>query len=332
VSILFILGILGTALWATYRGYANARFFLIAFTPFLVAALGRLGDAFGLILGGNAVYYLYLLASIIHATLLMTAILVRDAAQRRTSEQLKWQLMRLREDLANRALFMRMLAHEVRTPLAIIDSYSQLLGSHAADHGTSGTAADTGAGIMTQAEQIRAAVRRLAAILDRFLRQDRFTSVERVEWVPLDLDRLIADTVAEVQRQSEDHLLRYCSAAKDLRISGDPDLLRILLLNLLENAVHYSPEGGSIQVGAAAEDGGVTIAVSDEGVGIPAEARERIFDRYYRTSQVKDAIGAGLGLYIVRSIARLHGGDVWCDSTLGEGSTFRVSLRRTRAG
>jgi signal transduction histidine kinase len=135
-----------------------------------------------------------------------------------------------------------------------------------------------------------------------------------------------------VQRQSEDHLLRYCSAAKDLRISGDPDLLRILILNLLENAVHYSPEGGSIQVRAAAQDGSVTIAVRDEGIGIPPEARERIFDRYYRTPQVKDAIGAGLGLYIVRSIARLHGGDVSCDSTLGEGSTFRVSLRRTRAG
>jgi signal transduction histidine kinase len=227
---------------------------------------------------------------------------------------------------------MRMLAHEVRTPLAIIDSYSQMLGSHVADHGTSGTEAGVAAGIMTQAEQIRAAVRRLASILDRFLRQDRFTSVERVEWVSLDLDPLIAETVAEVQRQSEDHLLRYCSAAKDLRISGDPDLLRILILNLLENAVHYSPEGGSIQVRAAAQDGSVTIAVRDEGIGIPPEARERIFDRYYRTPQVKDAIGAGLGLYIVRSIARLHGGDVSCDSTLGEGSTFRVSLRRTRAG
>lgn len=111
-----------------------------------------------------------------------------------------------------------------------------------------------------------------------------------------------------------------------LWLTGDPDLLRVLLLNLLENAARYSPEGGAIQVRAAAGDGQVTIEVSDEGVGIPAAARERIFERYYRTSQVKEAIGAGLGLYIARSIARLHGGEVTCDSTLGEGSTFRVHL------
>lgn len=111
-----------------------------------------------------------------------------------------------------------------------------------------------------------------------------------------------------------------------LWLTGDPDLLRVLLLNLLENAARYSPEGGAIQVRAAAGDGQVTIEVSDEGVGIPAEARERIFERYYRTSPVKEAIGAGLGLYIARSIARLHGGEVTCDSTLGEGSIFRVHL------
>ncbi len=404
VSILFILGILVTILPAAYRGYANARFFLIAFMPFLVVALGRLADAFGLIPGADAVYYLYLLASTIHATLLMAAILLRDAAQRRAREQLEWQVERLREDMANRALFTRMLAHEVRTPLAIIDSYSQMLGRHAPANGTrnaelaataglgdtqagskggawtetgaevvrkawpgtgtgagtgTGTGTGTGAGagaegmrngqrqdqiqdqiqdqdqgqlqggdqgIKTSVEQIRGGVRRLSAILDRFLRQDRLTTLERIERMPVDLHALISRAVAEVQRQSEDHLLSFQSPTGSLWITGDPDLLRVLLLNLLENAARYSPDGGAIQVWASAGDGQVTIEVSDEGVGIPAEARERIFERYYRTSQVKEAIGAGLGLYIVRSIARLHGGEVTCDSTLGEGSTFRVRL------
>lgn len=379
ISLLFILGILVVTLWAAYRGYANARFFLVAFTPFLVAALGRLADAFGLILGVDVVYHLYLLAAAIHAILLMAAILIRDAAQRRSRERLEWQVARLREDIANRALFTRMLAHEVRTPLAIIDSYSQMLGRHPSVNGagsalvTATTAVgddrggdngqaqgqgqgqgqgqrkgqgqdlgldqrqglgevldqDLGAdpGIMTPVEQIRGGVRRLSAILDRFLRQDRLSTLEQVERIPLDLYHLITRTVAEVQRQSEDHLLSYPSPARSLWITGDPDLLRILLLNLLENAVRYSPEGGAIQVRTACGEGQVTIEVSDEGVGIPVEAQQRIFERYYRTSQVKEAIGAGLGLYIVRSIARLHGGDVTCESTLGEGSTFRVSLR-----
>jgi len=286
----------------------------------------------------------------LHASLLMMAILIRDANLRRIKDQLEWQVARLREDMANRALFMRMLAHEVRTPLAIIDSYSQMLGRRGADNDTGpgpgpGPGGDyvstntvdnakAGLEITALAEQIRDGVRRLSAILDRFLRQDRLTSFEQVESVPVNLYPLIAGTVAEVQRLSEHHLLSYRPEAldKDLRIIGDPDLLRVLLLNLLENAVRYSPEGGAIQVRAYAGKGDVTIEVSDEGVGIPAEARERIFERYYRTSQVKEAIGAGLGLYIVRSIARLHGGDVECDSTLGEGSTFRVHLPGNPSG
>jgi signal transduction histidine kinase len=92
--------------------------------------------------------------------------------------------------------------------------------------------------------------------------------------------------------------------------------------------VRYSPEGGVVALRACAEGGDLIIEISDEGVGIPPEAQPRIFERYYRTSQVEDAIGAGLGLYIVRSIAHLHGGEVTCDSTLGEGSTFKVRLAK----
>jgi len=344
VSALFIFGLVGAALWGTYHGFANARFFMIAFTPFFLIALTRLADSFGLIRGGDAIYYLFLLASTIHAGLLLVAILMREAGLRRAKDQLEWQVARMQEDMANHALFMRLLAHEVRTPLAIIDSYSQLLG-----RGAWAGPLPAGAGARVELAKetavprpvsnmqhhivhIRGGMRRLSAILDRFLQQDRLTHPQPLDQVTLDLRQLIASTVAEVQQQTENHLLSFQCESEALTLEGDPSLLQVMLLNLLENAVRYSPEGGAIQVVARAEDGIVTLAVSDEGVGIAPEAQERIFERYFRTSQVKDAIGAGLGLYIVRGIARLHGGDVTCESTLGEGSTFRVSLRRTEVG
>lgn len=111
-------------------------------------------------------------------------------------------------------------------------------------------------------------------------------------------------------------------------IRGDAKRLQQVMKNLLSNAIKYSPEGGTIAIGAAREDGKVKTWVRDEGMGIPPKSLEKIFDRFYRVDDSVRRIpgGIGLGLALVREVIRAHGGRVWAESTLGEGSTFYFTL------
>ncbi|MBF0340838.1 MAG: response regulator [Magnetococcales bacterium] len=214
------------------------------------------------------------------------------------------------------ALFLRMLNHEVRTPLAIMDSNCQLLALEQTGERGPALAA------------IRAAVAKVAELFDRCLTQDRLAAIGTLTLAPVNLEQLLNAVSQEAQRGTNDHLIMLrLDSPLPAHFVGDATLLRILLGNLLDNAVRYSPDGGAIELVAQTDGlGQVVIEVCDEGIGIPESEREQIFDRYHRTHQVHDKMGVGLGLYIVRNIARLHGGEVHCTSTLDEGSAFRVTL------
>jgi two-component system NtrC family sensor kinase len=132
--------------------------------------------------------------------------------------------------------------------------------------------------------------------------------------------------------------LRALAEAKELKlevdlptdlpmVTGVPLRLRQLVTNLVDNAIKYTPAGGTVRVRAESDDGQVVLQVSDTGPGIPAADQPYLFDKFFRASNVpKDAIGTGLGLSIVKSIVDSHGGRIWVDSTLGEGTTFTVVL------
>ncbi len=110
-------------------------------------------------------------------------------------------------------------------------------------------------------------------------------------------------------------------------LRGNPIRLRQLLDNLLSNAVKYSPRGAKIQVSLQAEDNQIIFSVADKGVGIPKTEQVRIFEKFYRASNVPDQVGgSGLGLAIVKSIVDSHQGRIWVESRAGEGSTFFVVL------
>ena len=101
-----------------------------------------------------------------------------------------------------------------------------------------------------------------------------------------------------------------------------------MLQNLLDNAVQYTPAGGRIIVRARADEGAVVITVSDTGIGIPQAEQERIFERFYRVdaARSREAGGTGLGLAIARHIVEAHGGRIWAESTVGQGSDFHFSV------
>ena len=109
-------------------------------------------------------------------------------------------------------------------------------------------------------------------------------------------------------------------------ITGDSKLLYQAFSNLLSNAMKYSANGSPIQVDARAEAGQVLITVQDQGIGIPAQDLEHLFERYHRGSNVKGIVGTGIGLYLVRMVVALHGGEVAVESREGQGSRFTVRL------
>jgi signal transduction histidine kinase len=111
-------------------------------------------------------------------------------------------------------------------------------------------------------------------------------------------------------------------------VAADEDRLRQVIANLVENAVKYSPDGGSIVVRVSAENGRGRVAVTDEGLGIPPGERERIFEKFYRLdpSLTRGIGGSGLGLYITRELVEHMHGRLTVESVPGEGSTFVVEL------
>ena len=123
-------------------------------------------------------------------------------------------------------------------------------------------------------------------------------------------------------------------APQPVPVRGDPDRLRQVLVNLVGNALRYTPPGGRVTVSAAGEDGAAVLTVRDTGIGIPPEHLPHVFDRFYRcdASRSRETGGSGLGLAIVRQLVAAHGGTVAAASEPGRGSTFTVRLPLTPDG
>jgi hypothetical protein len=107
---------------------------------------------------------------------------------------------------------------------------------------------------------------------------------------------------------------------------GDPKLLSQVFDNLLSNALKYSPGAGVAKITSGIEDGRLVVAVEDYGIGIPAGDIDRLFERYFRGSNVSGIVGTGVGLNLVKMVVDLHGGDILVESTEGKGSRFTVRL------
>jgi len=108
----------------------------------------------------------------------------------------------------------------------------------------------------------------------------------------------------------------------------DPERIAQVLRNLLSNAMHYTPEGGSIRVRLNAAADGISVSVIDTGIGIPPDDLNRVFDRFYRVdrSRTRSTGGSGLGLAIVKQLVEAQDGKVWAESVLGKGSTFSFTV------
>lgn len=168
---------------------------------------------------------------------------------------------------------------------------------------------------------------RLSHLVQDLLSLARLEQTLRVP-EPVDLAAIVERVVAEMRPAAAAKSLSLDLSAAPVTITGAPEDLEVMVRNLLDNAIHYTPDGGVVSILLRDAGGRVELLVRDTGIGIPARELPRIFERFYRVDKARsrDTGGTGLGLSIVRHVAENHGGTVVAESELGAGSTFTVTL------
>jgi two-component system, OmpR family, sensor kinase len=217
--------------------------------------------------------------------------------------------------------FVSMASHEFRTPLTIIDGHAQRLNKLRDRIGVDE--------IISRAGKIRAAVLRMTHLIDNLLTSTRLVeSGAGLYFHPQEVDlRDVVHDVCQLHREiSPGSIIVEELGERSLRMVGDPKLLSQVFDNLLSNAVKYSPGGGIVRITSRAEEGCLAVAVEDHGIGIPSADVGRLFERYFRGSNVSGIVGTGVGLNLVKMVVDLHGGAVAVESQEGTGSRFTVRL------
>jgi PAS domain S-box-containing protein len=218
--------------------------------------------------------------------------------------------------------FVSMVSQELRRPLTSIYGFAETLLHRGAAFGDDERA--------TFLSYIASETERLTAIVDRLLSVARLDAGDlEVQLAPLDMRPVVSEAVASAERSEAMNGHRFVVDLPDepLGARADREKLKQVLAHLLDNAVRYSPDGGTVTVVARERGGAIEVQISDEGVGIPALDRERIFRKFYRgESGGRDMGGTGLGLFLARGLVAAMGGKIWVDSEEGQGSSFVFEL------
>lgn len=228
------------------------------------------------------------------------------------TEELRTQQLR-RQFVANAS-------HELKTPVASLRTLVEAVqGAVRSDL----ESADRFASQMTQE------IQRMAALIDDLMDLSRVEDPAAMRLGEAALDLIAAAEVENLRERAADkHIGLTQDIEKGVRVRGDEGHLVLMLRNLLENALAYTPEGGTIDLMLRTDNDRAVIRVRDTGIGIPLHAQGRVFERFYRVDEDRGRVtgGTGLGLSIVKNVAESHGGTIQVSSELDEGSTFTISL------
>jgi signal transduction histidine kinase len=224
----------------------------------------------------------------------------------------------------NQSEFMRIVSHDLRSPLTSMQGFASML--------ELGLVGDLNEKQKHFVSKILAGITQMTALVDNIQDAGRYDP----ETGFYDLTRSHVDLGEMAHRIVENHLVPAekalnisVSVAEDVPIiNADANMLERAIINLFDNAIKYTPDGGKIEVDVKRLKNDVLVSVHDTGLGISKEAQQRLFERHVRIprEEHKKIKGSGLGLFIVRSVAQRHGGDAWVESKEGEGSTFYLGI------
>ncbi|WP_162462907.1 ATP-binding protein [Paenibacillus psychroresistens] len=215
--------------------------------------------------------------------------------------------------------FVNTVSHELRTPLSSVYGLTELML-------TKQLSPEKQHKYLTT---IYEETKRLTSLINNFLDLQRMESGRKVyEIICVDIEKIIYKVLDFNKINMENHEVSYQFQDKPLLVMGDEDSLTQIMMNLVSNAIKYSPKGGKIQISAWKEGEYRAISIKDEGLGIPADSLNQLFSKFYRVdnSDRRQIGGTGLGLSIVKEIVTSHKGDIRVSSVYGEGSTFTIRL------
>lgn len=318
VALTVTTGITIAGPWSLLQGKKHLRLYVLAFSTQLFIAIAVLARNLGVWPLEIPIDHFILGATAIHVVLLNFALAERVRHAQREKLALENTAARLESEqfaLNQQKEFMSMVAHEFRTPLTIIDTSAQRIAAN------SQSDSDRTAERCTN---IREAVQRLTALMDEFLTLDRMEGqIRRFRIMECAIDDIIDSVLTEFPQQRIDVRRSGLPAS----LLGDPALLRIAVANLLSNALRFSPPECKVRLTVERlSDGWITVSVADDGPGIPDDEQPRLFEKYFRGRNSQTKPGAGLGLYLVEQVAKLHRGSVSVSSREGDGSRFELRL------
>ena len=240
------------------------------------------------------------------------AVYVKDLTSTKEYEKLKSDMISL-------------MSHELRTPLTSINGFAELLTADAT--------------VPPQAREFVTIIanesQRMSRMINTFLSVTQLERKDKQEVlkIPLRLDEVVRETITSLQPVAKKKRIRLIEqpAHRIPPVAADKSLITQAVKNLVNNAIKYSPERTTVTVSTALEAEAVRVCVEDRGYGIPAESKERVWDKFYRVvreGQEKDEESTGLGLSFVREVVEQHGGQVELDSEEGRGSKFSFTLPR----
>ena len=271
-------------------------------------------------IGGLALKKLDLSDGALHALLNLVAI----AMERVRSEEAAARAEAARQNEEFKSTLLDAIAHEFKTPLTSIKAASTSLVSDAT----------LSAHLRELVTIIDEETDRLSQLVTEAVRMSQIDAgTVRIDRAPLQVAGLVERVLDQFKTRTEGREIQVRVDHRLPAVMADPDLMALVLRQLLDNALKYSPPGSPIVITGESKDGRVVLRIHDQGPGIPLRERDRIFEKFYRWQATSSHIpGTGLGLYIAREITRAHGGDVWVEGEPGSGSEFCVSLPTSETG
>jgi len=255
-----------------------------------------------------------------HGDIIGASKIARDISAEQATQQ---ETARLYEHLkvlnAKKDDFIALASHELKTPLTSMSAYLQLLAR-----------LETDAKNKKFVDKLQYQLKKLSSLVDDLLDVSKIEA-GKIHFAKEDFDlrEVVEEAIDMIVHSNPGYSITFECLSSKCTIIGDSHRIEQVVINLLTNAIRYSPDSNSLKVFLIEEDNQIKVGVEDYGIGIAQEKLQNIFSRYYRVDEGNGKVsGLGIGLYICHEIVSRHNGKIWAESTLGKGSTFWFTLPR----